>query len=91
MRRARGASSSSAFALLDGFEQCQQPREERSWRRRATSNVQIDGKNVPRAFDMMLHNDKNTPPVPLIQGPVISIPDPGADEKPTCAICGEKF
>jgi hypothetical protein len=54
-------------------------------------DVQIDGKNVPRAFDMMLHNDKNTPPVPLIQGPVISIPDPGADEKPTCAICGEKF
>jgi hypothetical protein len=36
-------------------------------------DVQIEGKNVPRAFDLMLHNDKNTPPSPVMQGPVIAI------------------
>jgi hypothetical protein len=36
-------------------------------------DVQIEGKNVPRAMDMMLHNDKNTPPVPVMQGPVIAM------------------
>jgi len=25
-------------------------------------DVKFEGNNVPRAFDMMLHNDKNTPP-----------------------------
>jgi len=48
-------------------------------------DVQIEGKNVPRAMDMMLHNDKNTPPVPVMQGPVIAM---GADEeKAVCLIC----
>jgi hypothetical protein len=51
-------------------------------------DVQIEGKNVPRAFDMMLHNDKNTPPVPVLQGPVIAI---GMPEKPVCLICEEKI
>jgi hypothetical protein len=51
-------------------------------------DVQIEGKNVPRALDMMLHNDKNTPPVPLIQGPGIALP-PSGDVKDTCALCGE--
>ncbi|MEW5801042.1 MAG: DUF4150 domain-containing protein [bacterium] len=51
-------------------------------------DVQVEGKNVPRALDLMLHNDKNTPPVPLIQPPVISVP---ADEKPVCIICEEEF
>lgn len=50
-------------------------------------DVQFEGKNVPRALDMMLHNDKNTPPVPLIQGPVVAIPGPPA--KVTCACCDE--
>jgi len=49
-------------------------------------DVQIEGKNVPRAMDMMLHNDKNTPPVPVIQGPVIVI---AKDQKSTCVICKE--
>jgi uncharacterized protein DUF4150 len=31
-------------------------------------DVQMEGKNVPRAMDPMLHNDKNTAPVPVIQG-----------------------
>jgi Domain of unknown function (DUF4150) len=51
-------------------------------------DVQIDGKNVPRAMDMMLHNDKNTPPVPLIQGPVVGLPEP---DTRTCAICGKDY
>jgi hypothetical protein len=51
-------------------------------------DVKFEGKNVPRALDLMLHNDKNTPPFPVIQGPVIAIP---GDEKPVCALCGEDF
>jgi hypothetical protein len=37
-------------------------------------DVKFEGKNVPRALDLMLHNDKNTPPFPLIQPPVIVLP-----------------
>ena len=51
-------------------------------------DVKIEGKNVPRALDLMLHNDKNTPPVPLIQGPVVALP--GTD-KPVCLICDKDF
>jgi hypothetical protein len=47
-------------------------------------DVQFEGKNVPRALDLMLHNDKNTPPFPLLQGPVVAIP---GDAKPKCLIC----
>jgi hypothetical protein len=47
-------------------------------------DVQFEGKNVPRALDLMLHNDKNTPPVPVIQGPIIAI---GMPPKPKCMIC----
>jgi hypothetical protein len=47
-------------------------------------DVKVEGNNVARAFDLMLHNDKNTPPFPLLQGPIIAIPSP---EKPTCMIC----
>lgn len=47
-------------------------------------DVKAEGKNVPRALDMMLHNDKNTPPVPLLQGPVVAVP---GSEVPTCSIC----
>ncbi len=51
-------------------------------------DVKFEGKNVPRAFDLMLHNDKNTPPFPVLQGPVIAIP--GTD-KPVCVICDKEF
>src|SRR5688572_5676516 len=51
-------------------------------------DVQFEGKNVPRAFDLMLHNDKNTPPVPVLQGPVVAIAMP-AD--PLCLVCDKKF
>lgn len=34
-------------------------------------DVRFEGKNVARAFDLMLHNDKNTPPAPVMQPPLI--------------------
>lgn len=37
-------------------------------------DVKIEGKNVPRAFDLMLHNQKNTPPFPVLQQPIIALP-----------------
>lgn len=51
-------------------------------------DVKFEGKGVARAFDLMLHNDKNTPPFPVLQPPIINIP---ADEKPVCIICQEEF
>jgi len=47
-------------------------------------DVMAEGKNVARAFDLMLHNDKNTPPFPVLQGPVIAVPP---NPKPVCLIC----
>lgn len=51
-------------------------------------DVKVEGKGVARATDLMLHNDKNTPPFPLIQPPIIGL---GADETPECFTCGKKF
>lgn len=51
-------------------------------------DVKFEGKNVPRAFDLMLHNDKNTPPFPVLQAPVVAIP---SDEKPICLVCNKTF
>ena len=48
-------------------------------------DTKFEGKNVPRAMDLMLHNDKNTPPFPVIQGPVSAM----GDNKGTCYFCGE--
>jgi len=50
-------------------------------------DVKFEGKNVARAFDLMLHNDKNTPPFPLLQGPVIGM----GEDKDDCYICDEPF
>ena len=47
-------------------------------------DVKFEGKNVSRAFDLMLHNDKNTPPFPVLQGPVIALP---SFDKPVCLVC----
>lgn len=49
-------------------------------------DVKVEGSSVARAMDMMLHNDKNTPPFPVIQGPVIVVV---TGEKPNCAVCGK--
>jgi len=51
-------------------------------------DVKFEGKNVPRAFDLMLHNQKNTPPFPVLQGPVIVLP---GNEPVKCLICEEKL
>lgn len=45
-------------------------------------DVKFEGKNVPRAFDLMLHNQKNTPPFPVLQQPIISVPATDKDEEP---------
>jgi hypothetical protein len=44
-------------------------------------DVKAEGKNVCRSFDLMLHNDKNTPPFPVLQAPIIVIAMDPADEK----------
>jgi len=51
-------------------------------------DVKAEGKNVCRALDLMLHNDKNTPPFPLIQPPIIALP---SMEEAVCLICGKKM
>jgi hypothetical protein len=52
-------------------------------------DVKIEGKNVARAMDLMTHNDKNTPPTPLIQPPVIAMGK--GLEAPECLCCKKKF
>ena len=51
-------------------------------------DVKAEGKNVPRAFDLMLHNDKNTPPFPVLQGPVVAT---GVPAKPECGVCEKEL
>lgn len=51
-------------------------------------DVKAEGKGIARAFDLMLHNDKNTPPVPVLQGPAIGIP--GSVES-KCVLCGKNL
>ena len=51
-------------------------------------DVMVEGKNVARALDLMLHNDKNTPPFPLVQGPVVPAPSTG---KINCWCCGDDY
>lgn len=51
-------------------------------------DVLVEGKNVARAMDLMLHNDKNTPPFPLVQPPVVVVPK---EDKPVCLCCGKPF
>jgi Domain of unknown function (DUF4150) len=48
-------------------------------------DVKFDGKNVARALDLMLHNDKNTPPFPVLQGPAMAM----AQAQHSCVVCGE--
>ncbi|NVJ05747.1 DUF4150 domain-containing protein [Myxococcus sp. AM001] len=52
-------------------------------------DVQFEGKNVARAFDLMLHNDKNTPPFPVMQGPVVAAGT--VVEEHNCKICNKAF
>jgi hypothetical protein len=50
-------------------------------------DVKFEGKGVARAMDLMLHNSKNTPPFPVMQGPVIvMVMDDGPPQK-HCVAC----
>ena len=51
-------------------------------------DVKFEGKNVTRAFDLMLHNQKNTPPFPVIQKPIVVVIK---EEKPVCLVCEKKY
>lgn len=51
-------------------------------------DVKAEGKGIARQLDPMLHNDKNTPPFPVLQGPVIAIPK---SDKPVCLLCDKEF
>ena len=51
-------------------------------------DVKAEGKNVARALDLMLHNDKNTPPFPVVQGPVIPLP---SNVKCLCPVCEKAY
>ena len=50
-------------------------------------DVKFEGKSATRAFDLMLHNDKNTPPFPVLQGPVIAM----GQVKGKCYVCGDSM
>jgi hypothetical protein len=47
-------------------------------------DTMVEGKNVARALDLMLHNNKNTPPFPVLQGPVIPL---ASSVKVKCLCC----
>jgi len=50
-------------------------------------DVKFEGKNVPRALDLMLHNDKNTPPFPVVQPPAPGV----VSTDRVCFICDDHF
>jgi len=54
-------------------------------------DVKFEGKGVARAFDLMLHNDKNTPPFPVIQGPVVAQGGGSDDVDHECVVCNKKL
>lgn len=53
----------------------------------ASMDVKFEGKGVARSFDIMLHNDKNTPPFPVLQPPIVAM----ATETRVCYECDEAF
>jgi len=55
-------------------------------------DVKFEGKNVARSLDLMLHNDKNTPPFPLMQPPVVAVGKTVEEVPPLlCTVCKKKF
>jgi hypothetical protein len=52
----------------------------------ASSDVRVEGTGVVRAFDLLLHNNRNTPPFPILQPPLIALP---ASAAPVCLVCGK--
>ncbi len=56
----------------------------------ASMNVKVEGKAVVRAMDMMTHNDKNTPPMPVLQPPVIAMVS-NVTVKRHCSFCEKEL
>ncbi len=54
----------------------------------ASGDVQVEGSGVVRAFDLWLHNDRNTPPFPILQPPLIALKNTA---KPLCLVCGKEM
>jgi hypothetical protein len=52
----------------------------------ASGDVRIEGDGVLRAFDLLLHNNRNTPPFPILQPPLLALP---VRARPTCLVCGK--
>lgn len=52
-------------------------------------DVKVEGKGVARSFDLMLHNQRNTPPFPVLQAPLIALPRRGGP--PECLCCKKKL
>lgn len=55
-------------------------------------DVKFEGKNLVRNFDPFIGNDKNTPPVPIMQAqvaPAIPLPPEHEDEPQKCEYCGK--
>ncbi len=50
-------------------------------------DVKFEGKGAARTFDPMLHNQKNTPPFPVLQKMVMGMKKSG--DKPHCSTCDE--
>lgn len=53
-------------------------------------DVKLEGKGTARALDPMLHNNKNTPPFPVMQGPVV-VTGGVESAKNVCVICEKEL
>ena len=53
----------------------------------ASFDVKVEGKGVARSLDLMLHNNRNTGPFPVLQGPVTPA---GTDPAPPRCLCCKK-
>jgi hypothetical protein len=52
----------------------------------ASGDVIVEGHGVLRAFDLLLHNRRNTPPFPVLQPPILALPRSAAQR---CLLCGK--
>jgi len=52
----------------------------------ASGDVQIEGSGVVRAFDLWLHNGRNTPPFPILQAPLIALK---STARIPCLVCSK--
>jgi hypothetical protein len=52
-------------------------------------DVKVEGKGVARALDLLVHNNKNTPPAPLMQPPLVAVGTPPGST--VCLCCKDKL